>query len=95
MLDDGTNLFPSLPNSFFKRLKAVSIESKIDRALICNAVKSLNDKLNIKGNVLFVSGSVVAENLVSKEDYENSINEIIDFIGTENATVKCIHVSMI
>lgn len=41
VLDDGTNLFPSLPNSFFKRLKAVSIESKIDRALIYNAAKGL------------------------------------------------------
>lgn len=88
VLDDGTNLFPSLPNSFFKRLKAVSIESKIDRALIYNAAKGLNDKLNIKGNVLLVSGSVVADNLVSKEDYENIINEIIDFVGTENATIK-------
>lgn len=88
VLDDGTNLFPSLPNSFFKRLKAVSIESKIDRALIYNAVKGLKDKLNIKGNVLLVSGSVVADNLVSKVDYENIINEIIDFVGTENATIK-------
>lgn len=37
---------------------------------------------------MLVSGSVVADNLVSKEDYENIINEIIDFVGTENATIK-------
>lgn len=88
VLDDGTNLFPSLPDSFFKRIKAVRVDSVVDRSIICNTVKGLNEKLNIKGDVLFISGSVVAENIVSKEDYEKSINAIIDFIGTDNATIK-------
>lgn len=88
VLDDGTNLFPSLPDSFFKRIKAVRVDSVVDRSIICNTVKGLNEKLNIKGDVLFISGSVVAENIVSKEDYEKNINAIIDFIGTDNATIK-------
>lgn len=87
-MDDGTNLFPSLPDSFFKRIKAVRVDSVVDRSIICNTVKGLNEKLNIKGDVLFISGSVVAENIVSKEDYEKNINAIIDFIGTDNATIK-------
>lgn len=88
ILDQGSRLIPSLPKSFFKSINAKVIIPKTNDNLIKEILKKTIDKLEIKGRVLFVSGSVVAENYVSECEYTNKMDKLIDIVGIDRAAIK-------
>ena len=88
ILDDGIRYFPSLPCSFFRKIKAINIKTNINYHLINDLLKCYIQKLNIDCKILLLSGFVVYDNIVTKNEYINKINNIIDVIGKENLCLK-------
>lgn len=90
ILYNGSRLIPSLPKSFFIKNKIQTIQYTADYNIISNFI---NNKLQIepsnnKKNIL-LTGSVVATNQVNEEIYTKYIDNIINYIGTNNILSKC------
>lgn len=88
-LSKGNAIFPSLPQSFFEKVKAKNIKIELDYDLIAIKMKTLMSELKLSGNIVFLNGTVVDTKSVGKEDYIEGVDNLIKRIGAENIVAKC------
>lgn len=88
-LNKGNAIIPSLPQSFFEKIKAKNINIEFDYDLLAPKMKTLLSKLNLSGNIIFLNGTAVDTKQVGKEDYIEGIDCFIRRIGAQNIVAKC------
>lgn len=88
VLDDGTRLFPSLPQGFYRKIHAEIMPVRSDMRLVTSCVEEVVNGIGVKGKVLLVSGSIVDGESVSEAEYTSKVNAIVDIIGVDNLSVK-------
>lgn len=89
VLCNGSFKFPSIPDSFFNKTKAKRISSHINFELIDTTIGNLIASIGVSGKYLLLSGSNVADGMVSESDYTSIIDNIIDIVGEKNIAMKC------
>lgn len=88
VLNNGTRIFPSLPDDFYNKIKAITIPASYDDQKVKERVKLLIDDLGIKAKTLLVSGSVVEMGYVSDKEYTQVTDNLINIIGSDNVALK-------
>lgn len=93
VIDRGNNhLIPKLSKSFIKDNDIQEKQYQINKDVIKNIANILITKLNINissNKVILLTGSVMATNQVTKEEYALKIKELIEHIGKDNVICKC------
>lgn len=85
----GSYSFPSLPQSFFRKVKAETIKMPINMALVNNRLKAKFNSLGIRGKYVLLTGTVVLDGIYSEDVYTPFVNKLIESLGQENVVSKC------
>lgn len=85
----GSYSFPSLPDSFFRKVKAETIKMPVNMALVNNSLMEKLNSLRIRGKYVLLTGTVVLDGIYSEDVYEPFINDMIDALGQESVVSKC------
>lgn len=86
--DNGRHYYPSIPDSFFRKIDAKFVKYTPDKRYISQFTQGYVNSLGFAGNMMLLSGSVVQNNLVAQDHYTMCINDIITRIGTKRLCVK-------
>ena len=81
--------FPSLPKSFFQKVKARQITMPVDAELNSNYVKKKLAEFDIKGSTVLLTGTTVCVGMFTEETYVPFVNSLIEAIGEDNVCSKC------
>ena len=81
--------FPSLPQSFFRKVKSENIKMSVDVAFVNNCLKGKLESLGIRGEYVLLTGTVVHDRYCSAEVYTDFINSLIETIGKDKVISKC------
>ncbi len=81
--------FPSLPESFFKRVKAETITMPVERELNNSFLTGVLESYNIKGSIVLLTGTIIKDKIYPEEKYTRFIDELITNIGKERIVSKC------
>ncbi len=89
ILSGVTTIFPSLPESFFRKVKAEVIKMPIDNDLISSILLGKLKAFNIKGKYVLLTGTAVHNGWYTEDIYTLFINDLIDVLGLERVVSKC------
>lgn len=89
ILVNNSRLFPSLPDSFFVKVRAENYEIIIDNGIINSFISSKLNILNSGAKVLLLTGSSVAVGYIEEKEYTSKTDALIEAIGKENIITKC------
>lgn len=89
ILEGVSTLFPSLPESFFRKVRAQINKMPVDNLLISSFLSNKLREFNIKGKYVLLTGTTVHDGWYSEEIYTSFINELIEVLGQENVVSKC------
>ena len=89
ILINNDQMFPSLPDSFFKKIKSspykVNVNDDIINAFLSNKLKFVNNSARI----LLLTGSSVAAGYVEESEYTSKTDALIEAIGKDHIVSKC------
>ena len=86
---EQSNVFPSIPESFFRQVRATTISMHVDAALVSHSVSDKLKEHKKQGRYLLLTGTCVATGDADVKTYEKIINSVIDVLGIENTISKC------
>lgn len=85
----GTYPFPSLPEEFFRRVKAEEIEMHVDNVLINSFLSEKLKTFRIEGKYVLLTGTAVHNGWYTEQKYIPFINDLISVLGKDNVVSKC------
>lgn len=89
VLEGSAYPLPSLPPSFFKKVKAATIQLPIDNKLVTDYVSEKLGSMNLNAENVLLTGTIVADGLADASFYTKLTNKVIDTVGAENLVSKC------
>lgn len=81
--------FPSLPESFYKKIKAETIQIPVNCKLVSDYVSVKLDGLNLNVNYVLLTGTIVSDGLEEANSYTELTNKVIEIVGKHNIVSKC------
>lgn len=85
----GSYPFPSLPQSFFRKIKAETISLPVNMVLVNNILKKKFDSSGLRGKYVLLTGTVVLDGVYSEDVYTLFVNKLIESLGQDNIVSKC------
>ena len=81
--------FPSLPESFYKKVHAETIQLPVDIELVTGYVAKKLGGENLDAENVLLTGTIVTDGLAEASFYTELTNKIIEIVGKDRLVSKC------
>lgn len=86
---DAGHLFPSLPDSFFRKVNAGTVHIDVNLEVINSYLSDKFKNYNLSSKYVLLTGTAVQNSWYDEKEYTDFIDKLITTIGKENVVSKC------